>query len=82
MNFATVLESWYRDQLKPAFEGRVLPIDLEICEHASALLSHRTREAADCLIAATALVHKFTLVTRNTADFSDTGITLVNPWQV
>jgi toxin FitB len=80
--FASVLAEWYENQVKPAFEGRVLDIDLPVAEVCSHMMNARTRGMADSLIAATAHVYGLTLVTRNTADFSDTGIALLNPWEV
>lgn len=80
--FAERLEGWYEDQVKRTFDGYVLPIDLVISERCSALLSERTRNLADALIAATAYVNDLTLATRNVADFADAGIKLVNPWQL
>ena len=79
--FAGILDHWYIQQLKPGFSSRILPVNLETSERASELAEARTRGLADCLIAATALVRGLTLVTRNTADFADTGIKLLNPWQ-
>jgi predicted nucleic acid-binding protein len=38
------------------------------------------RPERDALIAATALVHRITVVTRNTSDFASTGVQLLNPW--
>lgn len=81
-HFSELLERWYEAQVKPAFLGRVLSINLEVAERASILLNDRTRGVSDALIAATAYVYGLTLVTRNTADFSDTGIKLINPWDV
>jgi hypothetical protein len=43
-------------------------------------MARRTLPVPDGLIAATARVHNLTLVTRNVADFADTGVGLVNPW--
>ncbi len=77
---AELLNEWYEAQVKPAFDGCVLSIDFPIAERCAILLSQRTRSLADGLIAATAYVNDLTLVTRNTADFADTGIRLINPW--
>ena len=78
--FSTVLNEWYEMQVKPAFHKRVIPVDLAVSECCSVFLSQRTRPLADALIAATAHAHGLILATRNMADFSDTGIDLVNPW--
>lgn len=45
-------------------------------------LSDRVQTDRDALIAATALVHGMTVVTRNTADFAATGVPVINPWEV
>ncbi len=79
--FAAILQEWYEQQLKVTFDSKTLPITLEISERCAKLLAGRTRGLADNLIAATAFVHQLTLVTRNVADFSDTGLNLVNPWE-
>jgi predicted nucleic acid-binding protein len=79
--FARVLEEWYEGQVKTAFDGCVLPIDLAVCERCSTLLSERSRNLADALIAATAYVNDLTLATRNITDFADAGVKLVNPWE-
>jgi predicted nucleic acid-binding protein len=49
--------------------------------HAEHRAAGRTLEFADSLLAATALAHDLTVVTRNTADFSNTGVTLLNPFE-
>ena len=79
--FASTLRDWYEKQVKPTFGERTLPVDLQVAERCSELLASRTRPVADALIAATALVHELVLVTRNTADFADTGVALINPWE-
>jgi toxin FitB len=78
--FANLLEEWYETQVKPTFDGRILSVDLAVSERCSTFMSGRTRGLADALIAATACVNDLTLVTRNTVDFADFGIRLVNPW--
>ncbi len=79
--FSKVLNEWYEMQVKPTFHKRMIPVDLAVAECCSILLNQRTRPLADALIAATAHVHGLTLATRNMADFEDTGIDLVNPWE-
>ncbi|NOX99429.1 MAG: type II toxin-antitoxin system VapC family toxin [Verrucomicrobia bacterium] len=79
--FSNILETWYKQQVKPTFENHIIPVDLSVAECSSVFSSRRTRSLADSLIAATAHVYELTLATRNTADFSDLGIKLVNPWK-
>lgn len=65
---------------RTTFADRTLPITEAIAIEWGRLAAIRTRGDADGLIAATALVHDLVLVTRNVADFEDTGVTLLNPW--
>ena len=79
------LEDWLSVDLISVFYGRILPIDLAIAERWGTIRTLRSRQglplqAEDGLIAATALEHDFTLVTRNTKDFEGLGLTIVNPW--
>ena len=62
-------------------QDRILPVTENVAEVWGELAAMRTREDADGLIAATAMVHELTLVTRNVKDFEDTGIKLVDPWR-
>jgi predicted nucleic acid-binding protein len=64
----------------PVFGRRGIPVSVEVAELSGDLAAVRTRGLADTLIAATALVHGLTLVTRNTADFDDDGLRVLNPW--
>lgn len=64
----------------PAFSGRVLPVDVAVAQRCAALHVPDPRSEGDALIAATAMVHNMTVVTRNVADFAATGVPLVNPW--
>ncbi|MDR0482528.1 MAG: type II toxin-antitoxin system VapC family toxin [Cellulomonadaceae bacterium] len=76
-----VLQNWLSDTVRPDYRERTLPVTAEISEREATLHLVRTLPKADALIAATALVHDLTLVTRNTKDFHGLGIRLVNPWQ-
>jgi hypothetical protein len=75
-----ILRSWLDDHVLPSFEGRILVIDTPVALRCGALQVPNPRSYRDSLIAATALVHGMTVVTRNTADFVSTGVTLLNPW--
>lgn len=75
-----VLRTWLDDQVIPAFADRVLVIDVAVALRCARLHVPDPRSEADALIAATALVHGMTVVTRNTADFAPTGVALLNPW--
>ncbi len=71
--------------LKERFRGRVLAIDDDVAERwgqleATAKRRRVTLPTADALIAATALHHGVTLVTRNVDDFKNLGVSLLNPW--
>jgi toxin FitB len=76
----TVLRSWIDDQILPRFEGRILPIDTAVAQRCARLHVPDPRAERDALIAATALVHGLTVVTRNMADFERLGVMLLNPW--
>lgn len=75
-----VLRAWVDDHVLPAFAGRVLPVDTVVAQRCARLHVPDPRSDRDALIAATALVHGLTVVTRNVADFAPTGVALLNPW--
>lgn len=76
-----VLRSWVTDIVLPQFSGRILPVDTLVATECARLLRLRTIQLADALIAATAAIHDFTLVTRNIAHLGDLGVPLLNPWE-
>jgi predicted nucleic acid-binding protein len=76
-----VLRRWLQDHVLPSFAGRILPVDLIVAQRCAALHVPDRLEDRDSLIAATALVHGMTVVTRNTAHFQRTGVALLNPWK-
>ena len=75
-----LLRQWMNQHVLPAFEGRVLSVDLAVVQRSAALHVPNPRPVRDGLIAATALVHGLTVVTRNVTDFQPCGVTLINPW--
>ncbi len=75
-----MLRTWLDQQVLPAFSGRVLSVDTDVAQRCAALHVSDPRSERDALIAATAMVHNMTVVTRNVADFEATGVTLLNPW--
>ena len=75
-----LLRTWLTAHVVPAFAGRVLPVDEAVALRAAALHVPDPRPESDALIAATALVHGLTVVTRNGADFEPTGVAQLNPW--
>ena len=74
------LRAWLDDQIVPSFSERILPVDMVVARRSAALHVPNPRPIRDGLIAATALVHGMTVVTRSVADFASTGAVLVNPW--
>ena len=75
-----VLRSWMDHRVLPAFESRILPIDTSVAQRCARLHVPDPRAERDALIAATALVHRLKVVTRNVADFRPMGVDLINPW--
>jgi predicted nucleic acid-binding protein len=75
-----VFRAWLDSHVLPAFAGRILPIDTAVAQRSAMLHVPDPRPARDCLIAATALVHGMTVVTRNIVDFRASGVMLLNPW--
>jgi predicted nucleic acid-binding protein len=71
--------------VKRRFSGRVLPVSEAVAERwaelwATARRAGRALHAVDGVLAATAIVHDMSLVTRNVSDFQATGASLLNPW--
>lgn len=78
------LEQWLRDELPVRFDGRILSVDPVVADACGRLVRRsemlgRSIEAMDALIAATAEVHRLTLVTQNISNFAILG-DIVNPW--
>ena len=75
-----MLRTWLEQHVLPEFSGRTLPVDTAVVQRCARLHVPDKRGERDALIAATALVHGMTVVTRNVADFKPTGVAIVNPW--
>ena len=78
---ATVLERWLHG-LQRQFDDRIVPVTVEAAEEWGRLNAIRPLPTTDGLIAATARVNGWTLVSRNTKDFAGTGVSVVNPFDV
>ena len=79
------LEQWLEKEVPAWFAGRILPVDQPVASGWASLTASlskigRPAPVLDSLIAATALVHDLTVVSRNVADFGSMGVSLVNPW--
>jgi predicted nucleic acid-binding protein len=75
----SALRSWLAG-VRAAFAGRILPFGENTAAMCASLHIPNPRSERDAMIAATALEHKFTVVTRNVVDFQATGVALINPW--
>jgi predicted nucleic acid-binding protein len=76
-----MLRVWLDDDVAPACAGRILSADANVARYCARLHVPDPRSERDALIAATALTHGMTIVTRNTADFALTGVALLDPWK-
>jgi toxin FitB len=76
-----LLRHWLRQQILPTFANRILAVDTAVALRCATLHVPDPHAERDALIASTALVHGFTVVTRNFADFQSAGVPLLNPWQ-
>jgi toxin FitB len=82
----TRLETWLELELQARFSGRILPIDAAVADRwgllaAAAKRARRSLSAIDGLLAATALHHNLTIVSRNVGDFAETQAAILNPWE-
>ena len=75
-----VFRAWLDGRVLPAFADRILAIDTAVTKRSARLHVPDPRPVRDGFIAATALVHGMTVVTRNVADFEPTGVPILNPW--
>lgn len=81
----TRLEVWAAVELPTRFSGRILAIDIAVAERwgilaAKARIAGRSLSIIDGLLAATAVHHGLTIVSRNESDFASTQVEVLNPW--
>ena len=74
------LRTWMEDYVLPEFSERTVPVDRAVALACARLHVPAPRPERDAFIAASALVHGMTLVTRNTVDFAPMGVASINPW--
>jgi predicted nucleic acid-binding protein len=74
------LRAWMTERVLPEFAARILPVDTAVALRCAGLHVPDPRPERDALIAATALVHAMTVVTRNVADFAPIGVRILDPW--
>ena len=79
-DFARDLAQWY-ERILSWFSDRILPVDVAIASRWGRLSASVGNESVDLFIAATALEHGCTVVTRNVRDFAPTGVTVLNPFE-
>lgn len=82
----TRLETWLGSEVHARFSGRILSIDAAIADRWGWLTAEARRKGQpfpiiDLLLAATAIHHNLTLVTRNTTDFTGNSLSILNPWK-
>jgi predicted nucleic acid-binding protein len=77
------LADWLETELPLFFAGRIISIDDGVADRWGRLLAHagRTLPAIDSLLGATAAHHGLTMVTRNSKDFANLGLEVLNPWK-
>ncbi len=76
----SILRDWFDNDVLPAFEDRILSFDAEIARRCAALHVPDPRPERDAMIAATAIIHGLTVITRNVADFEKLQVALIDPW--
>ena len=76
-----LIQRWIEERVLIAFSDRILAVDTEVARRCALLHVPDPRPYRDSLIAATAMVHRLIVVTRNRADFEPMGVTVLNPWE-
>lgn len=75
-----VLRTWLNAHVYPVFSERILYLDVAVAQRCAKLHVPSPKSDRDAIIAASALVHGMTLITRNVGDFHSTGVGIINPW--
>ena len=80
------LESWLEVELQARFAGRILSIDAAVADRWGVLVANakakgKSLSTIDGLLAATAIHHNLTLVSRNVIDFTHAPVQVLNPWE-
>lgn len=75
-----MMRAWLAHHVLPEFSGRVLPVDTAVAQRCARMHVPDRRSERDALIAATAITHGMTVVTRNITAFEPTGALVLNPW--
>ena len=78
---SAILRGWIDNYILPNFGNRIFPVTTAVAQLAASLHVPDPRPERDVLIAATALVHRMTVVTRNVSDFKPMGVPVINPWE-
>ena len=76
----TMLRNWLNNNVRAAFADRILPLDASAAIRAATWSVPDPKPERDCFIAATAFTHGFSVVTRNTKDFLNMEVTVLDPW--
>ena len=76
-----ILHQWFENHVLLKYAERTIPLTVEIARRCALLHVPDPMADYDAMIAATALVHGLTVVTRNVGDFEKTGVKLLNPWE-
>lgn len=77
-----ILRQWLEHELPAYFAGRILPVSAAVTDRWGRVLAAapRTLPGIDSLLAATAIEHKLSIVTRNVRDFDGAPVVVINPW--